>query len=537
MTSTIRYQGDNIIYQPKLPLDQTFSYEESVPKDDISRTVREAVEGANIIKYVNFAKRKSYGHDPVRMLEAVLMAFATRGCASLREMEELCRFDFRYRFIMDGATPSHMAFQRFIRDDLKLPIGEIFKELNLWIAGNDEVDEGILYVDGSKWEANANKYTFVWKRSTAKYRGKLWAKAMGGLMKLNRKMEEEGIRCRFSILKDPSMGYLGEVAGTLESLMASMGIEKEAGKGHRKHWLQKAQEYFEEAAKKMAKYAEYISICGNRNSFSKTDPDATFMHMKYDYYCHTNVFKPGYNVQMGVCSRYIWHLYVSPDANDVKTLIPFLEGYEKAYGGMPEAVVADAGYGSYDNYSYLDGKGIAAYVKYPMQRKKSGKISKEDRFKKYAFAKDGEGRYVCPAGHAFEPVSERVDERGIYPKLNETCATGKCEGCALRSKCTKSAAGRKITVCRKQDEYEEMADALVRSEEGAKLMAQRSIQCEGVFGNIKEDNGYGRLRRRGKTGVTEEIYLVAMGHNLRRYHAAKTAKMKMEAAKAAGLKS
>lgn len=537
MTNAIRYQDDITIYQPKLLLDQTFSYEESVPLDDISRTVREAVEGANIIKYVNFAKRRSYGHDPVCMLEAVLMAFATKGCASLREMEELCRYDFRYRFLTNGETPSHMAFQRFIHDDLKMPIADILRDLNLWIAANDDVDTDMLYVDGSKWEANANKYTFVWKKSAIGYRNKLWAKTAKRIAALNARMEKEGIACRFSILKDASMGYLGEVAGTLDSLMDGMGIERASGKGHKKHWLQKEAEEFHEAAKKMARYVEYIGICGERGSFSKTDHDATFMHMKYDYYCHTNVFKPGYNVQLGVCSRYIWHIYVSPDANDVGTLMPFLEGYEDAYGELPKALAADAGYGSYDNYCFLEEKGIEAYVKYPLQRKKNGKIAKEDRFKKYAFPKDEEGRYVCPAGHPFEQIWTRADTRGTYAKVNETHATGRCEGCELRRQCTKSAEGRKITVCRKQEEYEERADALVYSEEGGKVMAQRSIQCEGVFGNLKEDNGYDRLRRRGESGVRQELYLVAIGHNLRRYHAAKVARMRKAALEAPDIRA
>ena len=111
----------------------------------------------------------------------------------------------------------------------------------------------------------------------------------------------------------------------------------------------------------MWQYAIQEDILGERNSFSKTDPDATFMHMKYDYYNHTNVFKPGYNVQIGVNNGYIAYQYISSDANDMRTLQPFTEGYKELYGQYPKMEVTDAGYGSYENYSYCKSKGSKAY--------------------------------------------------------------------------------------------------------------------------------------------------------------------------------
>ena len=146
--------------------------------------------------------------------------------------------------------------------------------------------------------------------------------------------------------------------------MRSKHIEEQHGRGHAKHPLQCYKEGFAEDAEKILKYSIYYKLAKGRNSFSKTDPDATFMHMKYDYYNHTNVFKPGYNVQMGSSNGYIRHIYVSGDANDRNTYIPFMEGYHRAYGCFPRKTPADAGYGSYDNYCYCKEHDIELYVKY-----------------------------------------------------------------------------------------------------------------------------------------------------------------------------
>lgn len=142
------------LYQPKLLYDFKISYENDIPSDDISRTVVEVVEGANILRYVDFSNRNSYGYDGMLMLEAVILAFSIYGYASTRQLESLCRYDIRFKFIMRGDTPSHMAFQRFLSSDLCMPLEDIFHELNRYIEKNDTIDTSILYIDGSKFEAN-----------------------------------------------------------------------------------------------------------------------------------------------------------------------------------------------------------------------------------------------------------------------------------------------------------------------------------------------------------------------------------------------
>lgn len=517
---------DYIAYQPNMLLDFNFSFERDVAVDDISRTVSEVVEGANLLKYVNFKNRNAHGYDGIMLLKLVLLAKTLFGYTSTRSLAELCKNDIRFIFIAQGSKPSHESFHRFIHDDLKMSIEDIFIDLNKYIEKHDEINTDILYIDGTKYEANANKMTFVWKKATLKFRMKCWKKCMEEIRSLNRTLETLDISVKFSIIKEISIEYLNEIANKLEEVMNMKRIEFVHGKGKRKHPLQRHYDKFKEYAMKMWKYAMHLDICDDRGSFSKTDPDATFMHMKYDYYNHTNVFKPGYNVQMGVSDGYIRHIYISSDGNDLNTYIPFMKGYHEAYGKYPRKTPADAGYGSYDNYSFCKENGIELYMKYSGQRKQSEKITDENRFKTWAFSRNENNEIVCPAGHTFEVESERIETRGIYPRKIERLVNSHCKDCPLKQKCTKSEKGRIINRSKQLEAYQDEVKTNTETKEGKKIMIQRSIQSEGTFGNLKENWGYTKLRRRGETSVKTEIYLMAIGVNLRRYHRRKLKKMK-----------
>ena len=174
------------------------------------------------------------------------------------------------------------------------------------------LEEQILYIDGTKFEANANKMTFCWRGWSKRYLPRHWQKCMELLRQVNRYFKKHEIDIHYSILKYPNIEYMIKIDEALENWLK----EKEhIRKGRGKHEIAKLCDELKKSAVKMWQYAIQEDILGERNSFSKTDPDATFMHMKYDYYNHTNVFKPGYNVQIGVNNGYIAYQYISSDAN------------------------------------------------------------------------------------------------------------------------------------------------------------------------------------------------------------------------------
>lgn len=522
------YKKDYNSYQPTLPLDFTVSYDVDIPKNDISRTVKSIVERINLAKYIDFSNRNTYGYDAVMMFECVILGKTLRGYVSVREYEELCRFDNRFKFITNGRTPSFMAFERFIKNDLTMSIDDIFIDINKIIEEDLDINVKILYIDGSKFEANANKMTFVWKKSSQKYYQNTWKKFIKLVKKLNRYFSREGIEVYYSLIKEPNIAYMLEIADRVEKYMEANNIEFVHGKGKKKSEIQKLYDELKEYAIRISKYIMHFDICGDRNSFSKTDPDATFMKMKYDYYNHTNVFKPGYNVQFGISDGFIRNVYLSSDCNDLPTYIPFMEKYYQAYGEYPEKTPADAGYGSYDNYMFCKKHGIDLYMKYSGYYKEQEKKTEKNQFKVSQMRQE-DGSYVCPQGYKFEFVRETINTKGQYKKVNQILENKHCEGCPLKSKCTKSKGNRKITNNEKLNQMKKEVRDNLASEVGKEYIKWRQIYSEGVFGILKEDHHYSKLRRRGESGVKLEITLVAIGFNIRKYHKMMMEKRKKEA--------
>ena len=509
------YESNYNAYQLNMLLDFTFSFEKDIAHDDICRTIIEISEGIHIGKYVDFKNRNTHGYDGMMMFKLLILSFALFGYASTRELERLCQTDIRFMFISQCQTPSHMAFERFIKNDLTMPIEDIFYDINKYIESRVSINTDVLCIDGTKYEANANKNTFIWRKNTIRNRTKRWKKTLSCIQRINSYFNSMNINVHYSLLKEPSIDYLLTITDKMELYMKDQDIQFVYGKGKRKSDIQRLYDELKDNAIKLWEYSIHLDMLQGRNSCSKTDPDATFMHMKYDYYNHTNVFKPGYNIQIGVS-----------DGNDLKTYIAFMEKYRKAYGELPKKTPADAGYGSYDNYRYCQDNGIELYMKYSGYYKEKEKTTQKNRFKLIHFQRDENNQFICPEGYTFELKKETIDMRGIYPKKNKILVNQHCQGCPLRSQCTKSKRGRTIRYCEELDKFHEEVKRNVQSEEGIRLMIQRSNETEGTFGDLKSNQKYDRLQRRGESGVQLEIYLVCIGHNLRKYH-----RMKMKTEK------
>ena len=521
MISTQINQSHYTAYQPYMLLDFEVSFQNDVLMDDLSITILEVLRRIPLNQFIDFHHLDPRSYDPVMMLTLILLAFAEDGYASLRKLEKLCRYDVRYRSISNGVVPSYKSFQRFINNTLKGSIETIAKEIYLYVQDEKALEEQILYIDGTKFEANANKMTFCWKGWSKRYLPRHWQKCMELLRQVNRYFKKHEIDIHYSILKYPNIEYMIKIDEALEKWLKE---KRHIRKGRGKHEIAKLCGELKKSAVKMWQYAMQDDILGERNSFSKTDPDATFMHMKYDYYNHTNVFKPGYNVQIGVSNGYIAYQYISSDVNDIKTLQPFTEGYKGQYGSYPKMEVTDAGYGSYENYNYCKSKGIKGILKYNGYEKKKEKVNDKNRYHLRHMERRADGTPVCPAGHVFEIEKIGVDIRGQYPKTTMYYRNKNCERCEQRDKCTRSKKGRSARIVPALEKQHKEIDEYLKSEEGKAMMRKRSAQAEGAFADIKQDFEYARLRRRGESGVNVEVTLVCIGYNLRKYHNRKRAK-------------
>lgn len=510
-------KGNYNAFQLKLPLE-IFTV---IPVDDSVTSFVEIMKGIDTRKYFNCSHRGNKGYDPHMMLQVVLFAFMN-GHFTLREMEELCKYDIRYMWLCHDETPSFMAFQRFISEKLTYSIKDIFYDITKRIVELDHVDTSQLYIDGTKIEANAKKNSFVWKKAILGYQSKCFIKITEMIHELN-----DEFQLNYKTYSHYKSQYIGEITEMLMSTMVKENIKLAYGIGHRKSSVQKLYDRFLDMYLKLVRYEESLEICGDRNSYSKTDHDATMMNMKYDYYNQTGVFKPGYNLQIGVSDSYIMHLGIYSNPTDTKTYIPFMKEYKEKYGFYPKWPIGDAGYGSYDNLLFNVINGMELGLKYNYYAKKHESQFKKKKYVTLNWPTNEKGYKICPNGQVFDQeIKDQYREDGEYLQISRILECGKCSECAMKTECTKSKGNRKITVNYALNELQEKVDQNLGTDEGKEMRRQRSIQAEGTFGVIKQDLRYTRLYRRGKENVEVELFLICLGFNLMKYHNKKVNKRK-----------
>ena len=374
------------------------------------------------------------------------------------------------------------------------------------------------FLDGTKVEANANRFTFVWAKSTARYREQLRARVHAHLAAIDEMEDEEALAP-----EDPSevdSEAIAEAARRINERIARKGVGKRP-KDDEGRALRAAKRMLEgEWAERMARYEAQEETLAGRGSYSKTDPGATFMRMKEDSL--TNQTKPGYNVQAGTEGQFVLDVTCHQRPGDTACMIEHLEHAEGTIGHLPAEVVADAGYGSEQNYAWLEERGCDAYVKHSeffRECRNSG--WREDPMRPANWAYDGEAdSYACPGGRTLAFAGERrvVSELG-HESVTRTYVAEGCPACPLRRKCFRAKDPDAVRVLRVNptlDALKARASEMLRTERGSALGRQRSVDVETIFGDIKRNWGFRRFLLRGLEKVDHEMRLVAMGHNIRK---------------------
>ena len=281
------------------------------------------MEGIDLQKYLKNVPEHKTGrlrYNPVNMLKTVLFGFMTSGYCSLRELEDNCKVNIRFMYLMDREKPSYRTFGYFINEILSGSIEDIFADINRAIFEEEHVDLQHIYIDGSKFEANANKYTWVWKKATEKARYRLYKKLTALIEEINKGMIWD--RKKISTNTEYVPDYIEEVAEQYAEFWQLDENTFVRGKGKHKTVQQRQYELLRAYAEKLREYVEKISICGpERNSYSKTDHDATFMRIKTDYMGNDQLL-PAYNVQVAVADEYIAMVDVNHYRSDMDCFIP-----------------------------------------------------------------------------------------------------------------------------------------------------------------------------------------------------------------------
>lgn len=506
-------------YQLKLPLN----IETIIPEDDSVRLLSQFVEEMDLTDlYSTYERIRENSVSPRTLLKIVLYSYMN-GDYSSRSMELNCKRDINFMYLLEGAkAPDHATFARFRSIHFAPCSKRILAEMTNKLYDLGEISGESIFIDGTKIEASANKYTFVWKKAVSKNQAKLLIKLADFVAEC-----EQLYDIKIVYKNTVKMKHVKSLRKKLYALKEREQISFVHGTGKRKSPLQKSIETLEDYLEKLKEYTQKIHICGERNSYSKTDHDATFMRMKEDAMGNGQL-KPAYNLQHGVDSEYITWLTVGSQPTDTTTLIPFLKETEKYLAFKYKKIIADAGYESEENYLFLENNGQIAFIKPANYEISKTRKYKNDIGKIENMTYDEErDLYLCRDGRelSLEYIKHTKSKTGyISDKYIYKCKD--CSGCPYKSECIKGnncktplVERNKVLQVAKKFMKQRQADLQrIVSEEGILLRVNRSIQAEGSFGDLKQDMQFRRYLSKGTSNVLAESTLLAMARNINKLH-------------------
>lgn len=488
------------------------------PTADLSKAEKEKIEKylkileeSNVGELIEDALEKDkgiggrIGYNPYRLFAAIVYAFSKHS-GSLRKIEESIKFDLRFIYIMSQETPSYVTISKFLNNVVVKHFEDIFTKLTLTILNKFNLSFDDCFIDGTKIEANANKYKFVYKPT--KFKINLFDKIKKLVSEYFNLPESKN-----TFVSKEVASYVSQMLDMIKRLKINIE-EVKIGRGFKNPKI--VSDYFllSNYLIKLLDYEEKEEICGpNRNSYYKTDHDATAMCLKEDYYSGLGSnTHAAYNLQIIVSRGVILSFYVSQDRTDQYTLIPALTKFKELYGTYPKRLCADAGYGSLKNYQFVINNGIENYIKFAdWSRVVSG-----DLYDLFYFNDNEE--LIClnnKVAYKTRFYEGRSSHRGKFLYVIENCSY-----CRLKKFCQSSLKEiRNYRVFDVNYDYNVIKKQVTEnllSPKGIEMRVNRSSQVEGAFGVIKQDMDYERARRRGLENVSLEFMLTCLGYNIRK---------------------
>jgi transposase len=498
------YQQDQLYILPP-------SIEEMIETNHPVRVVNEIINKINIEPLIKLYKGGgTSSYNPKMLLKVIVYAYL-KNIYSSRKIEEMTKENIHSMWISGMSNPDHHTINRFRSERLEKVLEEIFSQIVMLLIEAGQLSIKEVYVDGTKIEANANRYSFVWAKAIKKSKERikqqikeLWAYTQGVAL-------EESKQQDFEEFEEVDAEKVTETIKKIDELLQGKPISKKVKQKinyAKKNW-----------PKNLEKYAEQEEKLGQRNSYSKTDEDATFMRLKEDS-MKNGQLKAAYNVQISSNNQYIVNYSIHQKPTDTTTLPEHIESYKEKYNQNPEVIIADAGYGSQENYKYMDTEKIEAYVKYnyfdkEQKKKKTDKTPfKTDKL----FYNEEQDCYYCPMGQKMSKIgqSTRRSENNYIREITYYRAIN-CNGCPIRGVCHDGQAERVIGVSHQGNNLKKKAQEKLQSERGIYYRKKRPIDVEPIFGNIKQNKKFKRFILRGLDKVKVEFGLIAIAHNLSKF--------------------
>lgn len=452
-------------------------------------------------------------YHPRMMLKVIVYAYMNN-IYSCRKIEKLLHRDIHFIWLSGCEKPDFITINRF-RNRVKEEISDIFTQIVLLLSAKGFVSLDVEYVDGTKIESKANKYTFVWRKTVERNRTRLLEKIKVLLEQVDEAIAQD--KCNVDEKVEFTPTQLSEISAELNAALSSLPATTNKEEKKRRKGLQKTSKELERHSRELSEYNQHLDTLGERNSYSKTDKDATFMRMKEDA-MNNGQTKPGYNLQIGTEEQFITDFALFPNPTDTLTYIPFMESFKNRYGAFPSTEIADSGYGAEENYRFMEERGIEAFVKYNRFHIEQRPRYVQDPFRSENFYYNEKEDYcVCPMGQHMNRIGQKRGKTASgYISVRHRYQARNCNGCPLRSLCFKAAGNRIIERNHRLEKYKRQAFSLLTSDEGLKQRGRRCIEPEAVFGQMKFDMAYRRFRHFGKDKVTMDFAFFAIAFNLKK---------------------
>lgn len=488
--------------------------DEDIADNDPVRIVDALVESLDMDGFHKLYKEHGRSpYHPKMMLKVILYAYMNN-IYSCRKIEKLLYRDIHFMWLSGRVKPDFITINRF-RNRVKNEINEVFTQIVLLLRAKGFISLDVEYIDGTKIESKANKYTFVWRKTVERNRERLMKKIKVLLSQIDDVIVQDKTSDMETVSFTPSMltELADELRSTFEQTSEPSTKEEKAVAREKRRQLKE----LEAQRDKLQEYDTHMKTLDGRNSYSKTDPDATFMRMKEDA-MRNGQTKPGNNLQISTEHQFITDFALYPNPTDTLTMIPFLKSFADRYGRSAETVVADSGYGSEENYRYMSENEMTAYVKYNHFHREQRPRFKPDPFKAENFYYNADGDYcVCPMGQKMSRVGTRRSKTDSgYVSENARYRAVRCEGCPLRCLCFRSKGNRTVEINHRLQRYRQTARELLISDDGRRLRGQRCIEPEAVFGQMKQVFNYRRFRHFGKDKVKMDFAFFAIAFNIRK---------------------
>lgn len=504
-------------FRPYIP-NQTVLFpqriDENIVATDPVRIVNAVIDNLNLESFKKLYKETGRcPYHPKMMLKVIIYAYMNN-IYSCRKIEKHLLRDIHYIWLAGNEHPDFITINRF-RNRVKEEINNVFTQLVLVLADKGFISLDVEYIDGTKIESKANKYTFVWRKTVERNRTRLMDKIRILLEQVDEAIAQENSIKDTSVEFTPCMlsDIVDELKEALERQPATKDKEEKKALRKKKKQVMELEGYRD----KLIEYDNHLDTLGERNSYSKTDPGATFMRMKEDAMKNGQT-KPGYNLQIGTENQFITDFRLFPNPTDTLTLIPFFHSFQYRYNRLPNICVADSGYGSEENYRFMQENGIEAFIKYNYFHKEQRPRYTPNPFHAESLHYNAqEDYYVCPMGQHMNRIGTKRDKTASgYITESARYKAKRCEGCPLRGSCFKARGNRIIEVNHRLNQYKRQARERLLSEEGIKHRGRRCIEPEAVFGQMKYNMAYRRFRHVGEDKVTMDFAFFAIAFNIKK---------------------